>query len=1598
MTARSPARPRAGPPRAAARLAAALFVLAGLRAAAAATPYETVGRALADLDERLPGGTNFARAVGVVEGVLRGAGLEPRRQTFATVVPRTIRCELTADGRPVGPLYPLGPNGVALTTTGDETWSGPLLWLGDGTPGEMDGREIEGAIALLNLRSRRMAEVFAQGARAVIFVDDGEATQWDAARHFTEMTVSRPRFCLPRAAAAAAGLLDPAAARAGTVRCATAWADVEGVNLWAEIPGDPEARFYLDAGEILVLAARLDTFGIVPDVCPDRRRAANAALLAEVACRLARERPKRTVLVVFLGAHYGAQEGARQFYYAVGKAERGGWNVDPLDFREKRYREERKGVTAQIELLGEPDFLRRRRHPEWFRVRQLVGRDLEARVNDLNYEMRERTLAAAAAGAEPAAVDRALEGIRERKTVWNEFRRQLNRLAVDPDDPDWRRLLDDVRGGLEARRDELDAQIRHNRSAMDLAERVAGRTVVAHFGFDFADDERDWIFSMLGDVRIARAETVYPGSYGLNLASLQTVFDRALGADRRPGPVPDALRASYPPYSLCLPAERLLPAAAAGSFGIPAYEMMTAGDPLAGDELPRATEADVAGLADALSRFFAEAARAPELSQRPVLKAVKFESNYTYWLVGGDRYQGDRFVDFARGSGDVGGPSPAALACSDSGGINVLPAVAGHSRIGYARVNRAGYFFLPGAREGIGRRVAFGFDATGRLERFPYRTGREGESGRLFHGFGGGLFVPYQPRLHSAFGSAYTAVLNGLNDSAEKYQYREESGRQTVFYVGREVPLKYIGANGVTLLGATKERPMGGGVPIGPADLDRLDVTRRSALDYALLNQERLEALRRRHIVNASIEALHAEARDHIERAGEARAERQIARAAAHEVFAFSLGLRAFEPLKGVTNDLVRAVVYLMILSIPFAFAMERLLFGFTSIYRQVAGFAGLFIATFLLLFFVHPAFALAAAPVIIFLAFVIILLSSIVIYLVMSRFKQELRALQGLASKAHGAAADSGAAGAAVLIGITGLRKRPVKTLLTAVTVVLLTFTILAFASFTSELDVVETYLGRGEGEDRIEAHRFSFLELPAAFADALDRLYGDAFRVCRRNAIFMDPTSVLRDHVPAPVVYCPARRRAVELGAVLGLQAAETEANASLRAILPGPAAAAAGDLPPLFLPDSAAAHLGAKPGDELRLFGSPFRFAGLTDTARLRDAANLDGSRVLPPDFEATITEQNADVRQAQAKNEQQLETIDTHSFVWSSPDRVAVAPYDALERLGAVLNVVALYPRDGADVEGAARTIARVFDGPLVAKGAGGARQYFFTRAVEGSGLREIIVPLLLGGLIIFSSLMGSIVDREREIFTYSALGLAPRDVGVLFLAESAVYAVVGGMGGYLVSQVVAKVLYAMAARGWVQPPEMNFSSLTAVLTILVVMATVMLSALYPAFKAGRSANPGVARQWRMPPPTGDALTFVFPFTVSEADLAGILSFVGEHFENHGDATLGNFAAREVRVFRRDAGGRGLGISALVSLAPFDLGVFQDFRMYSKPSEIEGIDEVVVELRRRSGAPASWVRGNRDFIAELRQQFLLWRSLPVETCEHYRRRTEDLLKTA
>ena len=81
--------------------------------------------------------------------------------------------------------------------------------------------------------------------------------------------------------------------------------------------------------------------------------------------------------------------------------------------------------------------------------------------------------------------------------------------------------------------------------------------------------------------------------------------------------------------------------------------------------------------------------------------------------------------------------------------------------------------------------------------------------------------------------------------------------------------------------------------------------------------------------------------------------------------------------------------------------------------------------------------------------------------------------------------------------------------------------------------------------------------------------------------------------------------------------------------------------------------------------------------------------------------------------------------------------------------------------------------------------------------------------------------------------------------------------------------------------------------------------------------------------------------------------------------------------------------------LPELAPFDLGVTEDFELRSAPSEIEGIDEVKIKITRKSGQPKDWQRLNKVLLDDLRRQFLIWRSLAHETMEIYRHRTLEAI---
>ena len=122
-----------------------------------------------------------------------------------------------------------------------------------------------------------------------------------------------------------------------------------------------------------------------------------------------------------------------------------------------------------------------------------------------------------------------------------------------------------------------------------------------------------------------------------------------------------------------------------------------------------------------------------------------------------------------------------------------------------------------------------------------------------------------------------------------------------------------------------------------------------------------------------------------------------------------------------------------------------------TSTNESVA-FSSFLILIIAIIYVVHPAFELTYSPLVVILAFFILGLSVLVSLIIFLRFEREMKALQQRSRHLNLTAMSKAAAfGAAFLLGVSNLRRRPVRTALTCVTLIILTFTIMNFTAVKS-------------------------------------------------------------------------------------------------------------------------------------------------------------------------------------------------------------------------------------------------------------------------------------------------------------------------------------------------------------------------------------------------------------------------------------------------------------------------------------------------------------------------------------------------------------------
>ena len=200
-----------------------------------------------------------------------------------------------------------------------------------------------------------------------------------------------------------------------------------------------------------------------------------------------------------------------------------------------------------------------------------------------------------------------------------------------------------------------------------------------------------------------------------------------------------------------------------------------------------------------------------------------------------------------------------------------------------------------------------------------------------------------------------------------------------------------------------------------------------------------------------------------------------------------------------------------------------------------------------------------------------------------------------------------------------------------------------------------------------------------------------------------------------------------------------------------------------------------------------------------------------------------------------------------------------------------------------------------------------------------------------------------------------------------------------------------------ATGLLRGLVLNYSSLSAVFSTIIIFITVLLSTLYPARKASQMAVPDVTRKWVLPEPKGDDWEFEFPFTVSEFEVLGLVTFLTEYFNSYQDVSLGNFYTNgaTLKYEKLESGKNKYIIETEIWLAPFDLGVSQRLKMVMEPLGQYNFYVINLFMKRTSGEFNDWKRLNRRFLDGIRKQFLIWRTVSSEIKKDYEKQGKEKL---
>ena len=767
--------------------------------------------------------------------------------------------------------------------------------------------------------------------------------------------------------------------------------------------------------------------------------------------------------------------------------------------------------------------------------------------------------------------------------------------------------------------------------------------------------------------------------------------------------------------------------------------------------------------------------------------------------------------------------------------------------------------------------------------------------------------------------------------------------------------------------------------PLGVVEGDKPVFT---AFDYARslyrLAYNRYSVLSFREVRKLSADLMLQYSREHLEAAEKALGERRYGDAYRNALAAWSYAARAYaDEVMPLYEESVKSAIVFVPFVVISAYFFERLLLRGEGL-KRIAYIAVLEVLMFLVFAMIHPAFWIIPSTLLAAMCVGLLILMAVVLWI----FYREARDIVAeFASKILGYHEVVRERMAATIMAISlsteNMRKRPLRTILTIVPVTVFAMALISLASISPYTAVLPSPIEKGKAPYYGMAIKRAF----SVLSDVLDyptveevrAIVGDKGLVCPR--IWYYPAFV---YPRGPYGLLISHNATARVTAFLGLTPEEAAIVLSKGIARGGPFLYE--DQMAIILPSSLAEALGVDVGDEVEFRGMRFIVTGILSETAMEAVTDFRLSFApMDPIYFGLIYGYTIP-----------MGLLVPQPLAWS---RVAIIPSGIARKIGGYVASIGVILRPDVSHEEAvelAKRIAYAVD--AVCYFGRGNEVYGYSRfpTYAAIGWEMMIIPFAITALSIVTSLLGSVKEREREIFTYSSVGLSPGGAMLMFIVEFAVYGFIGATLGYFLGWGVSKVLRALR----VLPPTFifNYASISISLVMVLVLLSTLAASTYPSYIAAKIITPSLERRWRVPrAPRGTVWDIPLPFRVpSEREAQALLLYLEEYYLGAGYEKRFHKVSIEPKV---DVVNKRLRMA--VRLYPFDTGTEQEVNLYFVKERLGGW-RAAVSLRLLRGHGGVWTGPSQyNFLDDLRKQMLLWGTLPSDERERYLRRVRDLI---